>query len=582
MKISDAERITRKEVYGGFEFEAVYRKARKPVSPEYLQSLPPEKKKGLGAAPEINQRSYIAEPGILCEQDVPVKLRDGVTIYADIFRPVGGTDVPAILSWSFFGKRPGEGMADYQILGVPPQTVSTMAKFEGPDPAYWCRHGYAIANVDPRGVGRSEGDLKFHGEQSGLDGYDFIEWIATQHWCNGKVGMSGNSGLAMAQWRIAATNPPHLACIAPWEATGDYYREGLMDGGIPAVGFNDDMLNKLTGQGWLDDYVAMMQRYPFMNAYWEDKIPKYSAITVPAYVTPGWSHFHLQGSIEGFRKIKSAKKWLRVHREFEWPDYYTPKYLEDLRAFFDRYLKDIRNGWELTPRVRLEVMDAFDEDYQTDRPEKEFPLKRTEYKKLYLDGGNRSLSFEPVSAEASVSYDGNAGVANFDIRFEEDTEITGFMKLHMWVEADGHDDMDLFINVQKLDEEGNWLPTLVMDEPHPGAWGKLRVSRRALDEKASTHYMPVLAHTKDEKLAKGEIVPVDMEIWPTSKFWHKGQQLRLQISGRYIREDGWFEILTWDTDNRGNHVIHTGGRYDSFLQVPVIPPKYRAGNYARR
>lgn len=582
MKISDAERIIKKEIYGGKEFEVIYRKAKTPVSPQYLESLPPEKRAGLGAAPEINQRTYIAEEGILCEQDVPVFLRDGTKIYADIFRPVGEAKVPVILSWSFFGKRPGEGSADYQILGVPPQTVSHMAKFEGPDPAYWCRQGYAIANVDPRGVGRSEGDLKFHGEEPGLDGYDFIEWVAKQHWCNGKVGMSGNSGLAIIQWRIAATNPPHLACIAPWEGTGDFYREALMEGGIPAIGFNDNMLSKLTSLGYLEDYVAMLEKYPFMNEYWEDKIPKYSNITIPAYVVAGWNHFHLRGTIEGFRKIKSTKKWLRTHREFEWPDYYNLKNLADLKMFFDRYLKDIRNGWELTPRVRLEVMDAYDYDYQTDRPEKEFPLKRTEYKKLYLDASKGALSFEPIKTESKVSYDAVESLTNFDIKFTEETEITGFIKLHLWVEADGNDDMDLFVTIKKLDEDGNWLPTLVMGEKHPGSWGKMRVSRRALDEKLSTDYMPVHAHTKDEKLSKGEIVPVDIEIWPTSWIWHEGEQLRIEIAGRYIREEGWFETFSWDINNKGYHIIHTGGKYDSYLQIPVIPPRHKSGKYILR
>ena len=116
-----------------------------------------------------------------------------------------------------------------------------------PRPAYWCRHGYAVANVDPRGVGHSQGDINMFGTQDGRDGYDFIEWLATQYWCNGKVGMSGNSGVAMTQWRIAAEQPPHLTCIAPWEGTGDLYRESLYEGGIPALGFNDFIVGSLIG-----------------------------------------------------------------------------------------------------------------------------------------------------------------------------------------------------------------------------------------------------------------------------------------------------------------------------------------------
>lgn len=573
-----AERISRKEIYNGEEIEVFYRKALKPVSPEYLASLPLEEREGLGAAPEINQRTYYPRPGIMCEQDVEVTMRDGVVIYADIYRPVTEEKVPVILSWSFFGKRPFEGGANYQVIGVPPGTISDMAKFEGPDPGYWCPKGYAVANVDIRGCGRSGGDMHFWGEECGNDGYDFVEWAAQQPWCNGRVGMAGNSGLAMAQYRIAATNPPHLACIAPWEATGDYFRESLMEGGIPAVGFNDDMLSKLVGYGWLEDYAYMMVKYPHMSAYWEEKIPRWKDIKVPIYVAAGWSHFHLHGSIEAFRRSKSKRKWLRIHRDFEWPDMYTPENIDDLTRFFERYLKDVNNGWEMTPRVRMDVMDAYDFDYAHNRPEEHFPLKRTQYQKLYLNAADMSMGYEVPAAASEVSYDAENGSVNFDMTFAENTEVTGLMKLHMFVEARGNDEMDLFVTVKKADKDGNFVPHYVLGEPHPGAWGKLRVSCRELDEKLATEHQPTLAHKRSLKLQPGEVVPVDIEIWPMSKFFHAGERIRVEVAGQYLRDPGWFEYFAWDTDNKGDHVIHTGGQFDSYFEIPVIPPKYVAGD----
>ena len=187
------------------------------------------------------------------------------------------------------------------------------------------------------------------------------------------------------------------------------------------------------------------------------------------------------------------------------------------------------------------------------------------------------MKTEPVKDAAHVSYDSATGEVCFDYKFEEDTELTGYMKLRLYVAAESYDDMDLFVNVQKLSTTGEFLPITLFGEDHPGAWGKLRVSRRKLDEKLSTDYCPVQAHTCDEKLTPGEIVPVDIEIVPTSRFFHKGQQIRVQVSGRYIRGD-WFEPLTWDTDNKGNHLIYAGGEYESFLQIPVIPPKFQDGD----
>jgi len=580
------EFFTKKEVFQGEELEAIYRVARKPAeNPEGIdlsKADDPMARMGQGFCPPFNPHTFIAAPGILCEQDVAVKMRDGCTIYCDIYRPANTTEkVPVIISWSWFGKRPGDGMSEWQMMGVPPHTVSKLAKFESPDPAYWCHQGYAVANVDVRGAGHSEGDVHMFTRQDSEDGYDFIEWVTAQHWCNGKAGMSGNSGVAMHQWRIAAYQPPHLACIAPWEATTDLYRESIYEGGIPALSFNEFIAAQVTGTGGVDDQVAMARKYPLMNGYWQDKIPDFSKVRIPIYATAGMSHFHLRGSVQAFRKAKSRQKWLRMYRDFEWPMSYKPEALEDLKRFYDRYLKDIHNGWEMTPRVRIDIMDAYDYDYQTMRAETAFPLPRTEYKRYYLDASKMTMQDTPVPYTSSVSYDPDTEEAVFDMEFTEDTELTGYMYLHLFVEADGHDDMDMFVNIQKADENGNWLPWTTLGEPHPGAWGKCRVSHRELDPELSSKFQPIMAHKRELKLSKGEIVPVDIEIVPSARIWHKGQKLRIQIAGRYIRE-GWFEPLAWDTDNHGRHIIHTGGEYESYIQVPVIPPRYVAGDYVYR
>ena len=578
-----AEKIKVKKVLCGEEVEVVYRDAKKPATTEVIE-LHGEGLHNLnmGFCPPLNPHTYYAEHDIICDQDVSMSLRDGTIIYCDIFRPVDQKNIPAIVSWSNFGKRQSEGSPEWQLMGVPPGTVSSMAKFESADPSYWCRHGYAIVNVDPRGCGHSGGDMNMLNTQEGLDGYDFIEWLATNHdWCNGKVGMFGNSQVAMTQMRIAAEQPPHLTAIAPWEGMTDLYREDIYEGGITALGMNDFIISSLVGSNYVEDTASNGLEHPFFNAYWQDKIPRFENVKIPTYVTACWNHLHLRGSFEFFRKIRSRKKWMRAHRDFEWPDTYSEFGIHELKRFFDRYLKEIHNGWELTPRVRIEVMDSYDFNFQENRPEKEFPLARTQYKKLYVDAKNKALSFEPVSKESKISYEGEKGFTTFDIKFNEDTEITGYMKLRLWVEAEGNDDMDLFVAIQKLDEEGTWLPVKVLGEPHPGAWGKMRASRRELDPDLSTDFQPVQAHKRDQKLSPGEIVPVDIEIRPHSRIWHKGEQLRILLSGHYIRE-GWFEPFSWETNNKGNHVIHSGGKYDSYLQIPVIPPKFRAGDYLYR
>jgi len=571
------EYVTKRMRFGDQEFDAPYYRST-PLDARLETALP-----GCGIYPPLDPHTYI-ENGVRCDQDVAVKLRDGVTIYLDVFRldtPAGDKDLPAILSWSYYGKRSNLPGRDNITLGVPEGSCSNMCMFEGPDPAYWCKQGYAVLNVDGRGVGHSGGDFVWFGKQDGQDGYDVVEWAAAQPWSNGKVGMYGNSSLAMSQWWVAAEQPPHLTCIAPWEGGTDQYREYLTDNGLPAIGFNRFIWSIFRGQGYILDNLAMLERYPLMNAYWESLIPDFKKVTVPTYLTAGWDHIHLRGAMNAYLNIASPKKWLRAHREFEWPDGYTWWNLEDLKRFFGRYLKGIRNGWEATSPVRIDVMDAYDCDFQVARPEKEFPLARTQYQKLYLDAARGALSPQPVATMARATYDAGEGRTTFDITFQQDVELTGYAKAHLWVEADGSDEMDLFLTLMKLDENGQWLPTYVMGQPHPGQSGKVRVSQRALDPTLSTDFQPVQSHRTQEKLRPGEIVPVDIAIYPFSRIWHKGQQLRLQIAGRYFRE-GWFEPFSWELQNKGQHVIHTGGRYDSYLQIPVVPPRYQAGEYVYR
>ncbi len=186
-----------------------------------------------------------------------------------------------------------------------------------------------------------------------------------------------------------------------------------------------------------------------------------------------------------------------------------------------------------------------------------------------------------MTVESEAVYDAQEGKITFDHTFDEDVELTGYAKVRLWVEARGGDEMDLFITLMKLDANGEFVPVNVMGQPHPGTPGKLRVSQRKLDPELSTDFQPVQAHRTREKLKPGEIVPVEIALYPFSRIWHKGERLRLQIAGRYFRE-GWFEPFTWNLENKGRHVVHTGGEYDSYLQIPVIPPKHKAGAYVYR
>lgn len=522
---------------------------------------------------------------IIFERDIAVPMRDGTIIYIDIYRPIGSEKVPSIIAWSPYGKKGGFQNLDMLPgrLGIPVSALSDLQAWEGPDPAYWCNQGYAIINADARGAFTSEGDIQFWGSQEAEDGYDLIEWLACQDWSNGKAGLSGNSWLAIAQWFIAATQPPHLAAIAPWEGLSDLYRHDIARGGIPNIGFNESIITHLYGNNRTEDIPAMLKKYPLMNSYWEDKAAKLEKIEVPAYVVASYANpLHAYGTFEGFRRICSKNKWLRVHNTMEWTDYYDPVHKEDLRRFFDRYLKGMDNGWEQTPKVRLSVLNPGGTD-EVGRMEEAFPPAGVRYEKLFLDASNGTLTWESVNRESSVCYkaDDVKGQAAFTIRFDEETELIGFLKLRLWVEAVGADDMDLFVLVQKLNKDGGQLTSTVVHLPdlevkigmltYAGSAGKIRISHRQLDHERSTPSQPYQSHVVEELFSPGQIVPVEIPVYPIGMRWSVGEQLRVIVAGYDLIGPALPGIPLAPTRNKGEHIIHTGGKYDSHLLVPAIP-----------
>jgi predicted acyl esterase len=524
----------------------------------------------------------IREDGLFIQRNVKILLRDGVRIYVDVYRPEGlsgSIDLPTLLSWSPYGKHAKSNQVFWPASGVNPEWLSPLTPFEGPDPLYWCKAGYAVVVADPRGSWLSEGDYHHNGPVEAQDCAETIAWIADQPWSNGKVGMTGVSYLAAIQYYVAPLKPPALAAINPHEAFSDWYREFGYHGGIPETGFapraSDNIAYSLnsTENTW-----ANFQAHPLMDAYWRSKDVDLEAAAAPAYVVASWSDqgFHTRGTLEAYRRLGSPQKWLDVHGQKKWAHYYRPESVARRREFFDQFLLAKTTSVPTWPPVRLEVRERH--GLATERVEQEWPLSRAEHEPLWLDAEDGSIATRKPRKDGEVRYDAREGRATFDYTFEKDAELTGPMKLRLWLEAWGASDADLFVALQKLAPDGREIGQTwyAFYEDGPVALGWLRASHRALDEARSTPERPWHPHDREEPLPDGEAVPLEIEIWPSSTLFRAGEKLRVVVQGSDVYKDALPKLpfaRHENTRNAGTHVIRTGGKFDSHLLAPFIPPR---------
>ncbi|MEO0983902.1 MAG: CocE/NonD family hydrolase [Pseudomonadota bacterium] len=527
------------------------------------------------------------EGDVTIDKDVGVMTRDGVRLSANVFRPKAPGRYPVVMAFTAYHKdETPRRYPDYLRRHAGPDydmgeiRVSEWTPWEAPDPAYWVDQGYVVVMLDSRGYGLSDGTASVLSIQDRHDFHDAINWAADQDWSNGNVGLTGVSYLAISQWIAASSAPEPLKAIMPWEGQTDNFREVLFHGGIPETAFTEFWLTRVRSKANKTSLpphriMRFAGQRPMLMKRLQSRMPPsgiaLDEITVPALICASWSDhgMHTRGSFEGFKHIASEQKWLYTHGQPKWDVYYSDEALEVQTAFFDHFLKGEDNGFEARPRVRLEVRDTLKEF--TVRYEDTWPLPSTVPTPLYLDAAGGSLEERPPQDAAKVSYDAREGGAAFRMVFQEETELTGNMKLKLWVEAEGARDMDLFVAVKKYDAAGDEVTFFGKAgfAKSPVAIGWLRVSQRELDTDRSTPLQPVLAHERSLKLSRGEIAPVEIEILPSSTRFLPGETLEVAVQGRDHFEH--MALAHENTVNRGAHVIHAGGAYDSHLLVPVIP-----------
>jgi predicted acyl esterase len=149
-------------------------------------------------------------------------------------------------------------------------------------------------------------------------------------------------------------------------------------------------------------------------------------------------------------------------------------------------------------------------------------------------------------------------------------EVTGPVNLVLWVSSET-EDMDVFATLRNVDSDGNDVWEIgQQQQPVPVAKGWLRASHRKLNTALSLPYRPYHAHDERRWLKPGEVVQLQIEIWPTCMVFRRGHRLRLDIQPRDGVGSAPYTHYSADY-NTGQNTIHTGGSTASYMLLPVIP-----------
>jgi predicted acyl esterase len=556
----------------------------------------------------VQSDAGVGSNGFLVEKDVAVPMRDGARLLADVFRPDDSGKYPAILNLGPYQK---------DKLWTPPPNLeekpNPYMNWEAVNPEWWVPQGYVAVRVDARGSGKSPGQYEPWSRAESVDFYDAIEWAAAQPWCNGRVGLFGISYFAINQWFAANQQPPSLKAIIPWEGFADLYRDALFHGGILCLfmtnWFTAHLIHHLVGRAsqihpdaWQKNTLQFWLSNNLDSGAFCGSQAQWDKITVPFLSVGNWTGMalHLRGNTEAYMRSVSPHKKLRMQSGTHVHPFYSEDGRCDQLRFLDYWLKDIQNGVMDEPPVKLAIRKGRDEVEW--RYEHEWPLARTQWTKFFFDLSNSATTDMPQTgtlaavnpaktsactyaatglgsmgstsaASAQVMGGGikpGMGIALETAPLLADLEVTGPVAASFWVSSSS-EDMDLFLTLRNFDADGNEvLETGQQGAPVPVAKGWLRVSHRELDPLLSLPYRPYHKHQRRLNLKPGEIVRVEVEIWPTSMVFKKGHRIRLDVQPR--DGVGSASYMHYHADyNTGTNTIYSGGDRESYLLLPVIP-----------
>jgi hypothetical protein len=486
------------------------------------------------------------EPGAVAQEksEYPIPehtklpMRDGTKLGTDIYKPQGVGPWPAIVG----------------------RTPYNMARSNRRASRY-LDEGYVYVVQDFRGRYSSEGSYDVYQTEM-EDGYDLIEWVAVQPWCNGKVGMTGRSAMGIATNLAAAADPPHLVAGYIVTAPESLFNESYFMGGVFREHFRGNFM-RLTGA---EEQIPVMKSRVILDEKWKrtDLIHHRHKINVPLYNYGGWYDMFAKGAINNFMALQyhgregakgNQKLWMgpwahsALHGDLEYPNEkgLARGFDEEMR-WFAYWLKGEKNGIMDEPAMtyyhmasaRSGELSKQNRFYETDQWP---PIGQDVKYYIHADGSLNTQRPSAPTSSTSYTYDPRypiptVGGANYNnlpdlypietgpvdqreiperqdyLRFQtpvlkNDVHIQGRIEFELWASTDAAD-TDFMVKLVDVYPDG--YEAIMLDSP-------IRTRYRHGRAPEDIQFM---------KPGKAELMVIDL--WSLSLTIEKGHRIAVHIS----------------------------------------------------
>ena len=446
-----------------------------------------------------------------------------------------------------------------------------------PSPALFATRGIVSAVVDVRGTGGSEGTLEgnYFSPREQRDGKALVEYLGSQPWSSGKVGMAGGSYVGITQLLTAAQRPRHLAAIVPQVALSDLYRDAYTHGGVPNLFFDaqyvavqgapgaaggntsppmlEQTLRAKLGQSPPGTIAFDYLERPNDDAFYRDRSPGYraDAIEVPVLLISAWNDGLMRAQPELFQRL-ARRRGVETRLVMDpcthkgcgapFAPLTNPPERGDVQATMFEFLAKHLRGDTVPRRPPAEL---YVQGANRTMTAQQWPPEGTRFAELPLGPGTLgapakgttsyftdpaagfSMAFNRYGTVAGTPYvpadqrlAGRDGVTFRTDALREPLRLVGPFALRL-VASSSATDTDWHAKLADVAPDGS--ETLITE-------GALRASHRAVDARLSAPGRPHHPHVDPRPIEPGRFYDFDVEIWPTAYELAPGHRLQLRVT----------------------------------------------------